>query len=112
MIASLRGTILEKTADGAVVEVNGVGYSVLLSSSTVLLLPPVGENVLLFVEESVAMYGGGVTLYGFLKAEERQIFNVLRSHVPGTGAKKAMELLDKAGKSLPDFHRAILEKDT
>ena len=39
MIVSLRGVLLEKTEDGAVVEAAGVGYAVLLSSSTRERLP-------------------------------------------------------------------------
>ncbi|HRY29464.1 MAG TPA: OB-fold domain-containing protein [Elusimicrobiota bacterium] len=112
MIASLRGTLLEKNAEGAVLEVAGVGYSVLLSETALAELPPLGEEVLLSIAESVGMYGGGVTLYGFLRVEEKRLFNVLRENVPGTGAKKALELMDKALKSLPDFRRAVLEKDT
>lgn len=111
MIASLRGTVLEKNAEGAVIEASNVGYQVSLTPSTSAQLPPLGEEVLLYVAESMAMYGGGVTLYGFLRAEERQIFNALRDNVPGTGAKKALEFLEKATKSLPDFRRAVLEKD-
>ena len=63
------------------------------------------------VAESVAMYGGGVTLYGFLTPSDKEMFLTLRDCVPGTGAKKALEYLDKASKSLPDFRRAVLEKD-
>jgi holliday junction DNA helicase RuvA len=111
VIASLRGAVLEKNAEGAVIEAANVGYQVSLAPSTAAQLPPLGEEVLLFVAESVAMYGGGMTLYGFLRAEERQIFNALRDHVPGTGAKKALEFLEKAAKSLPDFRRAVLEND-
>jgi Holliday junction DNA helicase RuvA len=111
VIFSLRGTLLERTEAGCVLEAAGIGYEVSLSPSAALRLPPVGEEVLLQVVESTAMYGGGTTLYGFLTAEEKKIFNVLRDNVPGTGAKKALELLDKAAKSLPDFRRAILDKD-
>jgi len=59
----------------------------------------------------VAMYGGGVTLYGFLSPAEKEMFLILRDQVPNTGAKKALEHLDKASKSLPDFRRAVLEQD-
>jgi Holliday junction DNA helicase RuvA len=111
MIASLRGTLLEKTNTTAVVEVNGVGYRVFLGEISLDALPSLGEEVFFHIVESMAMYGGGVTLYGFLRSEEERLFNVLRENVPGTGAKKALEFLDTAGKSLPDFRRAILEKD-
>jgi Holliday junction resolvasome RuvABC DNA-binding subunit len=111
MIVSLRGALIEKTNDGAVVEAAGVGHFVSLTPSALARMPPAGEEVFLYVVESVAMYGGGTALYGFLRAEERQIFNVFRDNIPGTGAKKALEMLEKAAKSLPDFRRAVLEKD-
>ncbi|MBK8869556.1 MAG: hypothetical protein IPN19_00525 [Elusimicrobia bacterium] len=56
----------------------------------------------LLIVESVAMYGAGPALYGFLTLEEKQVYLVLRENVPGAGAKKALELLDKAAKSLPN----------
>jgi holliday junction DNA helicase RuvA len=111
MIVSLRGTLLEKTEDGAVVEAAGVGYAVSLSSGARERLPPAGGEVFLHVVESVAMYGGGTSLYGFPTVDEKKIFLVLKENVPGAGAKKALELLDKASRSLPDFRRAVLEKD-
>jgi Holliday junction DNA helicase RuvA len=39
------------------------------------------------------------------------MFLTFRDCVPATGAKKALEYLDKASRSLPDFRRAVLEKD-
>ncbi|MBP9699516.1 MAG: hypothetical protein KBD85_05810 [Elusimicrobia bacterium] len=111
MIASLRGTLLDRRDDGCVVEAGGVGYEVLLSSASALRLPPVGGEVRLLIVESVAMYGGGTSLYGFLTLEEKQVYLVLRENVPGAGAKKALELLDKAAKSLPNFRRAVVDKD-
>jgi Holliday junction DNA helicase RuvA len=57
------------------------------------------------------MYGGGTSLYGFLSLEEKQVYLVLRENVPGAGAKKALELLDKAAKSLSNFRRAVVDKD-
>ena len=111
MIASLRGTLVEATADGAVVEAGGVGYAVALSASVREGLPPPGSPVFFHVIESVAMYGGGVSLYGFPTIEEKAVYLALKDNVPGAGAKKALELLDKASKSLPDFRRAVVEKD-
>jgi Holliday junction DNA helicase RuvA len=57
------------------------------------------------------MYGGGETLYGFLSPSEKQMFCAFRDEIPGTGAKKALEYLDKASKSLPDFRRAVMDRD-
>lgn len=111
MIASLRGTLVHKDLASAVLDCGGVGYEVHLAAHAAAALPAPGAEVFLFVEESFALYGGGAALYGFLTAAERGMFRTFRDHVPSTGAKKALEYLDKAMKSLPDFRRAIIEKD-
>jgi Holliday junction DNA helicase RuvA len=111
VIATLRGALIERTDDGAVVEAAGVGYAVFASAATRERLPAAGGQVFLHIVESVAMYGGGVSLYGFLSVDEKRIFLALKENVPGAGAKKALELLDKAAKSLPDFRRAIIDED-
>lgn len=111
MIASLRGTVLSKTGDSLVLEVGGVGYKVFATPGTLAQLPLLSEGVLLYIEESFAMYGGGAALYGFLTVNEQAMFLTFRENIPSTGAKKALEYLEKASKSLPDFRRAILEKD-
>lgn len=111
MIASLRGVILSKDLDRVVLEAGGVGYEVFVTAATSARLPAPGDTALLHVAESFGMYGGGATLYGFFAPSERALFELFKEQVPSTGAKKALEYLDRASKSLPDFRRAILEKD-
>lgn len=111
MIVRLRGELLEKNDTGAVVEAGGVGYEVFLAPGALQRLPSLGQEVRLYVVESTAMYNGGTTLYGFLADDERRVFNVLRDNVPNTGAKKALELLDKILKAPGEFHRAVADKD-
>jgi Holliday junction DNA helicase RuvA len=110
MIASLRGAVASASGDRVVIEVCGVGYEVCVTGAAARSLA-VGEPAVLYVDESVAMYGGGVTLYGFLTPAEKELFRAFRDCVPSTGAKKALEYLDKASKSLPDFRRAIIDQD-
>ena len=111
MIATLRGTVLAKGPERVVLEAGGVGYEVLVTAATASALPETGGEGLLHVAESFGMYGGGQTLYGFLAPAEKDLFLAFKEHVPSTGAKKALEYLEKASRSLPDFRRAILEKD-
>lgn len=111
MIASLRGTILALDGDRVVVEAAGIGYEVLVTQATARRLPAAGREASLLTSESFGMYGGGCTLYGFLSPEEKSLFLAFKESVPSTGAKKALEYLDKAQKSLPDFRRAILDQD-
>jgi Holliday junction DNA helicase RuvA len=110
MIGSLRGILLHKTPGQVLVEVGGVGYEISVTLSAYDRLPPAGQDAQLYVVESMAMYGGGITLYGFLSLEEKEIYLLLRE-IPGTGSKKALDYLDKISKSAPDFRRAVLEAD-
>jgi Holliday junction DNA helicase RuvA len=110
MIASLRGTVLSKDLESLILEVGGVGHEIHVTAATASRVPA-GAEVLLMVVPSYAMYGGGETLYGFLDASEKAMFCAFRDEIPGTGAKKALEYLDKASKSLPDFRRAVIDRD-
>ncbi len=110
MIGSLRGTVLNKTPGQVLIDVQGIGYEVSVTLSAFERLPQAGQEAQLFVVESMAMYGGGITLYGFLSLEDKEIYLLLRE-IPGTGSKKALDYLDKISKSAPDFRRAVLESD-
>jgi Holliday junction DNA helicase RuvA len=111
VIVRLRGVVLEKGEEAAVIEAAGVGYEVHMTPSALARLPNEGSEVSLHVVESSPLYGGSVALYGFLDADEKRLFAHIKDHVPQTGAKKALEILERASRSLPDFRRAILEKD-
>ena len=110
MIASLRGTVLSKDLESLILEVAGVGHEIHVTAATASRAHA-GAEALLMVVPSYAMYGGGTTLYGFLDASEKAMFCAFRDEIPGTGAKKALEYLDKASKSLPDFRRAVIDRD-
>ncbi len=111
MIASLRGVVLTKDLESLVLEVGGVGHEIHVTSATASRLPAPGGEALLHIISSYAMYGGGETMYGFLTSPEKAMFCAFRDEIPGTGAKKALEFLDKASKSLPDFRRAVIDRD-
>ncbi len=90
MIARLHGTLLETSADGAIVDVQGIGYQVQLSSRTLDALGPVGGEVTLLTELQVRE--DGWTLFGFGSAGERQSFRHLTS-VQGVGGRVALAIL-------------------
>jgi Holliday junction DNA helicase RuvA len=110
MIASLRGSVALKTAESAVIEAGGVGYEVFLCETSLRNLGAEGREAYVLVAESISMYGG-TALYGFLTKEEKNLFDLFRGSVPNTGAKKALEYLNKALKSLPDFRQAVIAND-
>jgi Holliday junction DNA helicase RuvA len=110
MIGSLRGMVLSKVPGQVLLEVQGIGYEVAMTLSAYDRVPAPNQETHVYIVESMAMYGGGITLYGFLSLEEKEIYLLLRE-IPGTGSKKALDYLDKISKSAPDFRRAVLEGD-
>jgi Holliday junction DNA helicase RuvA len=90
MIARLTGTLAETSADGAVIDVGGVGYQILASARTLDALGPIGGDVLILTELQVRE--DGWTLFGFGSAGERETFRILTS-VQGVGGRVALAIL-------------------
>ena len=90
MIARLTGTLAETSADGAVIDVGGVGYQLLASARTLDALGPVGSDVLILTELQVRE--DGWTLFGFGHPSEREAFRQLTS-VQGVGGRVALAIL-------------------
>lgn len=111
MIDYFRGTLSSNTLNNAIIEVNGIGYDVNITVSTSSKLPNLGNEVKLYIVESTGMYGGVVSHYGFLSQEEREMFLLIKDEVPGTGAKKTMEYMEKISKSFADFKNAVVARD-
>ncbi len=111
MIDYFRGTLSSKELNSAVVEINGTGYDINITVATSAKLPHAGQEVKLYIVEATGMYGGVISHYGFLSKEEREMFLLIKDEVPGTGAKKTMEYMDKISKSFADFKNAVVSKD-
>src|SRR3954454_15841569 len=77
MIARLTGTLAETSADGAVIDVGGVGYQLLASARTLDPLGPVGGDVTVLTELQVRE--DAWTLFGFGSAAERDSSRPLTS---------------------------------
>jgi Holliday junction DNA helicase RuvA len=90
MIAHVRGTLVEKDTAAVVVDVNGVGYRVLVPETVSAVLPAVGEQVHLLTTFYVREEE--MSLYGFVTAEQRKLFEMLIG-VSGVGPKAALSLL-------------------
>ncbi|MDR1926984.1 MAG: Holliday junction branch migration protein RuvA [Endomicrobium sp.] len=113
MIDYLCGTLDSKSINSATVDVNGVGYMISIPVSNFSKLPEIGKSVKIYVVETVAgMYNGVTHLYGFLTKEERDMYILIKNEVPATGAKKAMEYIDKISKSFADFKTAVITKNS
>lgn len=90
MIAHVRGELVSSAPDSVVIDVGGVGYRCLVPTSTRSRLPAAGQSVLLFT--SLQVREDSMTLYGFLSAEEYELFELLL-RVDGVGPKLALGVL-------------------
>ena len=90
MIAHLRGRLLAKHPNQAIVEASGVGYDVVISVPTFSDLPDIGSEVALHVHTHVRE--DALALYGFLRPAEKVLFEKLIT-VSGIGPKLAITIL-------------------
>jgi len=106
MIGRLQGTVIDKQAPDLLLDVQGVGYELLVSLSTFFAIPAVGESVTLHthfvVREDVQQ------LYGFTERSERTLFRHLIK-VNGVGPKMALGVL--SGMSANDFSACVHNND-
>lgn len=106
MIGRLQGTVIDKQAPDLLLDVQGVGYELLVSLSTFFAIPAVGESVTLHthfvVREDVQQ------LYGFTERSERTLFRHL-IRVNGVGPKMALGVL--SGMSANDFSACVHNND-
>jgi holliday junction DNA helicase RuvA len=90
MIAHLRGKLLAKHPNQAIVETAGVGYDVTITVPTFSDLPGLGSEVALHIHTHVRE--DQIALYGFLTPAEKQLFEKLIT-VSGIGPKLAITIL-------------------
>ncbi|MSV29671.1 MAG: Holliday junction branch migration protein RuvA [Bryobacterales bacterium] len=102
MFAHLRGILLEKHPNQAIVEAGGVGYDVVIAVSTFSKLPEPGTEVRLRIHTHVRE--DALALYGFLSQDEKNLFEKLIS-VSGIGPKLAVTVL--SGFDAPSLISAI-----
>ena len=106
MIAHLRGRILRKGPQEAVLDVGGVGYRVSIPVSTFYRLGEPGAEVELRTYTHVRE--DTLALYGFLTAAEQDMFERLIS-VGGVGPKLAVNIL--SGIEVPELVSALRTSD-
>jgi Holliday junction DNA helicase RuvA len=106
MIAHLRGKLLAKHPNQAIVETGGVGYDVTISVPTFSDLPSAGAEVALHIHTHVRE--DVIALYGFLRPSEKLLFEKLIT-VSGIGPKLAITIL--SGMAADEMVAAIRSND-
>jgi len=92
MISFLEGKIEFKTQKHIVLNVNGIGFKISVSSRTSRNVPKVGSKIKLFC--ATILTRENIELYGFLSQQELEIFELLNS-INGIGPKAALKILNE-----------------
>lgn len=90
MIASLRGRLIARDTQGAVIECAGVGYGVGMSVPALSRLGPLQSDVFVFVHTQLSQ--DALRLFGFTDAAERATFEILIG-TTGVGPRLALAIL-------------------
>lgn len=106
MIAQLRGSLGDKRPNQVLVDVGGVGYLVHIPLSTFYALGDLHSSVTLLIHTQVRE--DAISLYGFLSAREKHLFELLIS-ASGVGPVLALKIL--SGMSVDDLVPAVRSGD-
>jgi Holliday junction DNA helicase RuvA len=106
MIASLTGRLASKHPGGVVIDVQGVGYDVLIPLSTYYQLPDPSQTVSLTIHTHVR--DDAIQLFGFLTKREKDAFLLLLG-VSGIGPKLALSVISSL--SVDDLVAAVRDDD-
>ena len=107
MITFLHGRLVEALPTQVIIEVQGVGYEVLIPLSSFDKLPAVGGDIRLLTHFVVRE--DAHVLYGFMTSGERELFRLLINTVSGIGPKIALNIL--SGISANAFRLAVTTSD-
>jgi len=106
MIASLKGRVAGFDASSVIIEVNGVGYRVMLSTQNLAAIGEKGSEILVLT--LMIVREDSLSLYGFFSEQEKQVFEKLIT-VSGVGPKVALSALSSF--SADELQKLILSED-
>lgn len=106
MIALLKGTLVHKSPQMLILDVNGVGYQVQTPLTTFFSLPDLQATLSFHIYTHVRE--DAIALYGFLTQNERELFTLLLG-VSGIGPKLAMTIL--SGLSPQELIHSVQNED-
>lgn len=106
MIARISGVLIQKSPDQVIVDVSGVGYSLLIPGGTYRQLPELEQQATLWVTTRIR--DDHLLLYGFYSREEQQMFLRLLS-VSGVGPKLALNIISKV--EIAQLEQLLMNQD-
>ncbi|MEX2013555.1 MAG: Holliday junction branch migration protein RuvA [Parcubacteria group bacterium] len=106
MIACLSGTVRYKDLNALVIDVEGVGYKVLVTTETALEITPSSP---IFLWTHLVVRETALELFGFPDKETLDTFELLIT-ISGIGPKSALSILNVATPSM--LRQAVASEDT
>lgn len=106
MISFIRGIVAEKSENIVVLDCNGVGYEIFVSSFT---LDTLTKGEVATIKTYMQVREDGVALFGFIDLKEKDIFLKL-INISGIGPKMAITILSQI--SIKDLVSAISTGNT
>jgi len=106
LFSYIEGKVVHKDSEVLVIENSGIGYNIYTSTRTLDDIDSIGSVVKIYTYMNVRE--DGISLYGFLRKEELNLFKMLLS-VSGIGPKVARAILSTFAPS--KFSFAIITKD-
>lgn len=108
MIGYLSGNVQAIAAKYVILDVNGVGYRVVIPEKMHSIVAKIGQEIKLYTHFTMNPRDGAVELFGFETPEELAFFELLTS-ISGIGPKSAQAILSKA--ELQPLQLAIIQGD-
>lgn len=108
MISGLRGRIIEKDLDSIIIDVNGVGYKVFVSNSTLEEVNNINQEEEIFIHTYLAVRETALDLYGFTNIDDEKLFKLLLT-ISGIGPKSAITIMSSITKDM--IEESIAQND-
>src|ERR1700730_3165751 len=106
MFAYLKGILISSSPAQAILEVQGIGYSLSIPTRLFGQLPQIGKMVHFYTSFVVREFSH--SLYGFLSSQERDLFDLLMN-ITGIGPKLALSLIGHL--TFNELQGAILQQN-
>jgi len=107
MIASIKGILSYKSTSHIIVDVQGIGYRIMVPLTTFYELPEIGQFLELTIHTHVRE--DLINLFGFIDQKEKELFQLMVS-ISGIGPRLAINIL--SGISADDLTRALSAGNT
>ncbi|HQC54204.1 MAG TPA: Holliday junction branch migration protein RuvA [Clostridia bacterium] len=107
MISSLTGKLIQTNEDSVIIDINGIGFNVIVSKNTLEKFSSVNSVVTIYTH--LVVRDDSLDLYGFSSAEEKKMFLNLIT-VSGVGPKLGILIL--SGMPVKSLALTIVSEDT